>query len=679
MRALLVLLVAVTLGRSLRAQPTRPPITIDDLGRQVRILVVRVAPDGSHVAFLTVQGLPQTDLYEIALRLVATRPKATPVLLAQYRLAPENTFDANSGGIQPTAGQILWNPDSGGLLYTRHTKVGMEARLRQIHTGLDDPILAGAGQIEIITKDHLVNLRMVLPRKDDFEVDPRPVDYGLLVSDDNRFYGSLHNPKTRGRFIVQHWEYSWGDESAIKTQEEPPSFAGSPEERVAFNPAFGAESRRQCRSPDGTLIATVEDSTDHPEDPLLIHRTSQVVVRKLGKSVSPVKVLIPSQRPRVGYALLGWSPGGQILYYLTAEPRFSSLCAITLGGNIREIYKDKSGLSVLDSSSQISQDGHTIVVVRSTNVLPDELVKIDSETGAATTLFSPNETFAVKALPAVRFVPIQRFGGDFYGRLYLPADYKKGTKYPLVFTNYISTPGFYASVGDEVPILALVASGIAVFAMNSVEGNTMSSKGDVQFEIRRLQRPVAAMEWVYRKLTAEGIVEPNRCGLTGLSYGAEIAMYAYWNSNVFQALSVASAGWEPMNYLLAGIAYARDLDSRGFPIPGDGAYSDWKRLSAGLNARADLPPLLLQSSDGEEYFGNVEAWFRLRRAGAQVEWYDYPNEGHIKRSPANRWWLYRRNLDWFRFWLKDEEDLDPSKAEQYSRWRKMRREVRTQN
>jgi hypothetical protein len=87
--------------------------------------------------------------------------------------------------------------------------------------------------------------------------------------------------------------------------------------------------------------------------------------------------------------------------------------------------------------------------------------------------------------------------------------------------------------------------------------------------------------------------------------------------------------------------------------------------------------LLLQSPDDEENF-TVPTWFRLRRAGAPVEWYEYPNEGHVKRSPANKWWVFERNLDWFRFWLKDEEDNNPAKREQYQRWRAFREMQRLQ-
>ena len=31
------------------------------------------------------------------------------------------------------------------------------------------------------------------------------------------------------------------------------------------------------------------------------------------------------------------------------------------------------------------------------------------------------------------------------------------------------------------------------------------------------------------------------------------------------------------------------------------------------------------------------------------------------------------NVDWFVFWLKGEEDPDPLKAEEYSRWRELRK------
>jgi hypothetical protein len=31
-------------------------------------------------------------------------------------------------------------------------------------------------------------------------------------------------------------------------------------------------------------------------------------------------------------------------------------------------------------------------------------------------------------------------------------------------------------------------------------------------------------------------------------------------------------------------------------------------------------------------------------------------------------------VDWFAFWLKNEEDSSPAKTEQYARWRQLRKE-----
>jgi len=49
----------------------------------------------------------------------------------------------------------------------------------------------------------------------------------------------------------------------------------------------------------------------------------------------------------------------------------------------------------------------------------------------------------------------------------------------------------------------------------------------------------------------------------------------------------------------------------------------------------------------------------------------------VRNQPRHRLEIYERNLDWFRFWLKDEQDPDPRKEEQYRRWNRLRDETRT--
>lgn len=60
-----------------------------------------------------------------------------------------------------------------------------------------------------------------------------------------------------------------------------------------------------------------------------------------------------------------------------------------------------------------------------------------------------------------------------------------------------------------------------------------------------------------------------------------------------------------------------------------------------------------------------------------VEMYVFPGEYHVKWQPIHHLNIYERNVQWFRFWLLDQEADEPLDPEQYSRWRTLR-EKRTQ-
>ncbi len=69
----------------------------------------------------------------------------------------------------------------------------------------------------------------------------------------------------------------------------------------------------------------------------------------------------------------------------------------------------------------------------------------------------------------------------------------------------------------------------------------------------------------------------------------------------------------------------------------------------------------------------LQLFTSLEQLGKSAEMFVYPNEMHIKNQTKHRYEIYERNLDWFNFWLKDKEDPDPAKAEQYKRWRDLRK------
>ena len=51
----------------------------------------------------------------------------------------------------------------------------------------------------------------------------------------------------------------------------------------------------------------------------------------------------------------------------------------------------------------------------------------------------------------------------------------------------------------------------------------------------------------------------------------------------------------------------------------------------------------------------------------------YANELHMKNQPKHCYEIFERNVDWFKFWLRGQEDPDPAKTEQYAGWRELRK------
>jgi len=112
------------------------------------------------------------------------------------------------------------------------------------------------------------------------------------------------------------------------------------------------------------------------------------------------------------------------------------------------------------------------------------------------------------------------------------------------------------------------------------------------------------------------------------------------------------------------------LDNLGLP---EGAMlARYKKVSLALNASSVHTPLLINASDAE-YIYDMQRLNTLRALKKPVEMFIYPGERHTKNQPKHRYSIYQRNVDWLNFWLRDYEDPDPAKADQYKRWHELRK------
>jgi hypothetical protein len=120
-------------------------------------------------------------------------------------------------------------------------------------------------------------------------------------------------------------------------------------------------------------------------------------------------------------------------------------------------------------------------------------------------------------------------------------------------------------------------------------------------------------------------------------------------------------------------------------LPYGSTLKNWTDYSVSFNVDKIHAPLLMEEMGFGQLFdrrgappGNIARTFELftglNLLHKPVEYYYYPNEDHQPDHPKARLANLQRNLDWFRFWLQGYERPNPEDADQYVRWRELRRE-----
>jgi dipeptidyl aminopeptidase/acylaminoacyl peptidase len=324
----------------------------------------------------------------------------------------------------------------------------------------------------------------------------------------------------------------------------------------------------------------------------------------------------------------------------------------------------------------------SLLCAREGATTPRRLIAIDLTSGREQTLVDPNPEFrALKLGPVERLHWRSPSGVETFGDLVLPPGYSGQRRLPLVIVQYISTGFLRGGVGDEYPIQLFAKHGYAVLSFHAPPAFAAwdGSKKDFEQAVAQTSRDwstrrmiFTALESGIQMLVDRGIVDRARIGISGPSDGSTTVQFALINRpDLFAAASVSSCCTDPSFFMLyGGIGLAEERSKWGFP-PARGPGSEaWQPLSLALNASTVKAPLLMQLAD-HEYLGGLDSFMSLRTARRPVELVVYPDEYHLMWQPAHRLAAYRRNLDWFDFWLSGREDPHPVDGLQYERWRAM--------
>lgn len=677
-------LTSASWATDIRPSARLAPMTLADEATRTQVLSAIQSPDGQYIGYIYATPNLEVDGFDIAISVQSALSGGKAFSLSRYHIRTKDAFDPNGGHPDDSIGQLRWSPDSRHLLYTDHIGQKMRLNIWDIQKARSTVI----GDVHTKILISVVDDRHIKVDASDWKriTSPNPLDRARIIEADQEFLG--YDPDHNDDFAAAASSFLFSWQSFALSAAPQRGLAANPDpnpKRNFVRVRSGneiVETLPGTADPSGRFIAFVQTGFRNVDSATFGEEFERILIKTAdGKNIV---AKVDSGGDVQSIWGIGWNESGTE-FYLQEHCRWSSkIVALAPSGVTRTVFEEEwIDLDEPELDFKAADYFHTtrslgynpkvnrVLLVRSKGTVPGELVSIDLNTGNATSIFSPNAKLAGRLRGTRSKVALS--DDHLFGVLYTPDSAFK-PPYPLVVTSYRFAKGFPSSTTDEVPISLLVNSGIAVFSLNVGDTLTVSEGGNFSWEVSHYARPLRAMEQEIAHLADSGVVDASKVGLSGGSFGQELGMYAYFRSKSFRTMSLMGGGWSPMSYLTVGLQFQPQLKGRGYlglDFSDPKVFAQWKEVSAAFNGRPDRPPLLWQSGDAERYF-SLETWYHLKDAGAQIEWLEYPEEGHSKASPSDKWWVYSRNLDWFRFWLQNYEDRDPSKTEQYRRWRDMR-------
>jgi dipeptidyl aminopeptidase/acylaminoacyl peptidase len=367
---------------------------------------------------------------------------------------------------------------------------------------------------------------------------------------------------------------------------------------------------------------------------------------------------------------------------------------------------DETQRALLVTPSGASSERLDIRVAQDLNTPPEISVR-DRKTNRERVVTDLNPQLRAIALGRVKiFKWTDRFNRTFSGGLVLPPDYRPGKRYPVVLQqNDFDPDAFLLDSSDDFmsphAAQALAGEGILVLQMSddaSLPGFSVDAEirprnrtGKERFEdYGELPRHLASIEAAIDQLDGQGLIDRARVGLVGFSrmgmrvhYAVTFSRYPIAAATIADSVSLTPycyASFYSAPYPGGMNSFDSDKGNYttvGAPLWGADNVRRWTERSYLFNLDRIHTPIRYETYGTIQVPCNWEPFAILRRMDRPAEMIHIPYAGHNLKTPPAVMMSKGGNVDWFRFWLKDEEDdSDGSKADQYRRWRELREQFR---
>jgi len=277
-------------------------------------------------------------------------------------------------------------------------------------------------------------------------------------------------------------------------------------------------------------------------------------------------------------------------------------------------------------------------------------------------------------------------GRQWDGGLMVPGDFDPKLPHALVIQTYgFSSKRFYLDGSNTVDGFSSGFAGRAFMRENIlVLAMPTDPTLDPPSEPRpRIQAFVDGVQAAIRSLVGDGFVDRDRIGIMGWSMtGESVLNLVTFSDAPIRAATLLDGDANTIFSTALTYAFNDETQFRKESTNEGGPYGEtlanWVRNDPSLHTDCMHAALRIETY-GPAVLNNWDIYAWLRRQYKPVEMVVIPGGMHALGRPSERMISLQGNVDWYRFWLKNEERSEvflPDEAQatlkqQYERWRQM--------
>jgi dipeptidyl aminopeptidase/acylaminoacyl peptidase len=402
-------------------------------------------------------------------------------------------------------------------------------------------------------------------------------------------------------------------------------------------------------SPDGKYIAYLQG-----KDPKLIYYgVHQLAI--VPAEGGPAKVLTASLDRNVSRP--HWAPDSRSIYFLLEEDRADGIARVSVqGGAVDTMLSGRHEVSDLD----IGPGGRVAALV-STPDAPPEVFAAEEKGFRQLTVQNRDLLLRLKLGATQEISCRSKDGTTVNGFMVLPPDFQQGRKYPAILRIHGGPVSqFTADFNFEWQYFA--ARGYVVVAANprgsSGRGEAYSMAIYADWGNKDVEDVLAAVDYA----VARGIVDPDRLGVGGWSYGGMLTNYTIASDTRFKAATSGAS----ISDILAG--YGTDQYVREYELELGPPWKNtdvWVKVSYPfLHADRIRTKVLFLcgSKDFNVPLLNSEQMYQaLRSLGLETQLVIYPDQFHEISVPSYSRDILERYVAWYdRFLMPGKAEVPPT-------------------